>query len=279
MLNGQTPTATEITRATDYGLEKVKREIMALGTTWRPLLVTDYKMTKVGVSQYDNPVDFEAYYSVEVMTGDHSGVLQAGTTGSATLAASEDIVKEDAEGNWLLITAGTGVNQARQIDDYNETTKVCTMASAYATAPATSDTYLVANEFTQLRHTPLSLYTRYKLPGTPGTPERFTVIPDELYGELALYPVPDVAYGLRRRYYADLRRMDLDTTANPLYAKILRRWAEIFIQGVFVWSLSQDDSRLTAEIQTYQNMLQMLAKTDLDGFKDVDIQKRLGKNG
>ena len=70
-LNGATPEATDITRAEDYGLEKVKRDIMNLGRTWRPLLKTVYDITVAGVSYYANPSDFDSNYSVGYMSGNH----------------------------------------------------------------------------------------------------------------------------------------------------------------------------------------------------------------
>ena len=60
-LNGATPSAADITRATNYGLEKVKRDIMLVNTLWRPLIQTYYTVTKEGVSKYTNPTDLEQH--------------------------------------------------------------------------------------------------------------------------------------------------------------------------------------------------------------------------
>ena len=91
-LNGGTPTAAEITRATNYGLEKVKRDFMLLTKKWKPLMQTAYDITKSDVAKYPLPTDCEAMISVGLIYGDHTGLLQDadGTAKTATLAATED---------------------------------------------------------------------------------------------------------------------------------------------------------------------------------------------
>jgi len=82
-------------------------------------------------------------------------------------------------------------------------------------------------------------------------------------GQLALHPVPDAVYGIRRRYYADLLKLDTDGT---LYSTLLRKWANVFEQGVFVWKLLEDDDRYDTENKIYQQLLVNLQMTDLDGY-------------
>jgi hypothetical protein len=185
------------------------------------------------------------------------------------LASSEDIAKVNAEGKALLITSGTGVDQAQIIDDYDISTKRATMASAYGTLCVAGDGYLVVNSITSLRKMKLALYDKYQHPGLAGTPKRYTHIPNATVGELGLYPVPNAVAGLQRRYYADLMLMDITST---LYSTILRRWALIFEQGVYVWKLGEDDDRYPSENQIYQQMLIGLMSHDLDGF-DMNAAK------
>lgn len=269
--NGTAPLAADLTRAEDYGLEKVKRDIMTLGKTWRPLIRTVYDITKVGVSHYANPSDFETNLSVGLMTGAHSGVLGVVTgTSVLALASGEDITKIQAEGKWLLITSGTGVDQAQIIDDYVVATVTATMASVFGTLCVTGDGYLVVNSIAPLREMSMSLYDFYQHPGVPGTPKRYLNVPNATVGELALYPVPNAVAGLQRRYYADLMKVDI--TAD-IYTTILRRWAGVFEQGVYVWKLGEDDDRYTVENQVYQGMLMALMGHDLVGFDASKLQK------
>lgn len=267
-LNGGVPEAAEITRALDYGLEKVKRDIMGIGKKWKPLDTTIYRVTKVGVSHYDNPVDFEQNASVAIMTGTHTGALSnVASTSVMTLAATEDALQREAEGKYLLITSGTGVNQAEIIDDYNPTTKVVTLAAALTTQPATSDGYMIVNSIKDLVSISADRYDQFQYPGVPGAPLRYAPYTDDTVGKIALHPVPDAVYGVKRRYYQDLMKMDISGTR---YSTILRRWANIFEQGVYVWKLGEDDDRYSVENQVYQGQLVALAAHDLEGF---DVQK------
>lgn len=273
-LNGGTPTATDITRAEDYGLEKVKRDIMNIGKTWRPLIKTCYDITKVGVSHYTNPSDYECDYSVGLMTGDHTGVLQTvASTSSVTLAATEDATQTESEGKYLLLTSGAGVDQAQMIDDYSATTKIAAMASAYATLPVAGDGYMIVNSITDLTQISAGLYDQFQYPGKAGTPKRYSFIPNETIGELALQPVPNAVFGLRRRYYVDLMKLDI---TGSLYSTILRRWAGVFEQGVYVWKLAEDDDRYTEQNQIYQSMLMAIMGADLDGFSGEALKQAAG---
>jgi hypothetical protein len=272
--NGATPEAADITRAEEYGLEKVKRDIMSIGRTWRPLLRTAYDITIAGVSHYANPPDFDSNYSVGYMSGNHSGALDTVTSTSIVdLAAAEDITQAQAEGKWLLITSGTGVDQARIIDDYNTTTKRATMASAFTTLPVTGDGYLVVDSIYSLRDMKsIALYDRYQHPGISGTPARYINIPNDTTGDLALYPVPDSVGGLQRRYYADLMLVDI---TSDLYSTILRRWAGVFEQGVYVWKLGEDDDRYPEQNVAYQSMLIALMANDMDGVNRKELKSAI----
>jgi len=258
------PSAAQIVRATNYGLEKVKRDIMNLGKAWKPLLITAYHITKAGVSHYANPSDFSVDFSVGHMTGTHSGALTAVASASVmTLAADEDVTQAFAEGKWLLITSGTGTKQAEQIDDYNATTKVATLRQSLTTAPAAGDGYLIVDSVADLARRPLQLYDKYMGSGTKAAPTMYFLIETAAYGEIAVYPVPDAVAGLRYKYYADLLKTDLD---SALYSTILRRWAGVFTQGAFVWVLQDnDDTRAETEKQVYFGMLANLAAWDMVG--------------
>lgn len=263
-LNGATPATADVTRAVDYGLEKVKRDIMLVNTLWSPLISSYYTVTKEGVSKYANPPDLEKHISLELLKYDHSGSLTAvdNTNRLYTLAVDEDASKNEVEGKLLLISSGTGANQAVQVDDYDTSTKVATGAEAFATAPAVSDGYLIVNEFYEIAYEPLFRTVNYRDKGEPCS---FYPCADATYGYVELYPVPDAVYGLKFTYFADLRRVDL---TSSLYSTILRRWAAVLEQGVYVWTLGEDDNRYEREFQIYDSMLKQIKARD--GFMMSD---------
>lgn len=257
-LNGASPSGADVTRAVDYGLEKVKRDIMLVNTLWSPLISTYYTVTREGVSKYANPSDLEKHIGLELLKYDHSGALTAvnNTNRLYTLAADEDASKNEVEGKLLLISSGTGANQAVQVDDYNPSTKVATGAEAFTTAPVATDGYLIINSFSDLSYEPLIRTMSYRDKGEPGS---YFPCSDSSYGHVELYPVPDAVYGLKFTYFADLRRVDL---SSALYTTLLRRWAAVLEQGVYVWTLGEDDNRYEREFQVYDSMLKQLKARD-----------------
>jgi hypothetical protein len=270
--NGATPPATEVTRAEDYGLEKVKRDIMLIGKKWRPLETLAWDITKEGVSKYTLPSDYEAIKSVTLLDGDHTGLLTGVdnvTTLAYTLAADEDITEEQAVGSYLLITSGTGVKQAVQIDDYSTTTKVVTGAEAFATAPVVGDGYMVVNWQRDLDIQPMVRREGITYATKTGKPTTCFISADSTYGHIEMYECADDVYGLRIRYFADLLRLDITGT---LYSTLLRRWAGVFEQGVYVWKLGEDDDRYKTEWGVYDSMLRKLAAADLEDYYNPNLQ-------
>ena len=72
-----------------------------------------------------------------------TGSAQAGTTTTITLAAGASSVTNFYVGLPVSITAGTGVGSSGTIGAYNGTTKVATVVTAFAVAPAAASTYSI----------------------------------------------------------------------------------------------------------------------------------------
>jgi hypothetical protein len=193
-LNGGTPTAAQITRATDYGLEKVKRDIMLICQSWRPLVTTATSVTVAGTATVDNPVDLEQHIEVTLDEG----------------AVTRELIMD---------------NTKRR--SYSE---------------------------------------------DQGIPIRYFPFDDPTTGYISLEPIPDAVYTVGFTYYADLRRVDL---SSSLYTTILRRWAGVFEQGVYVWTLQEDDSRYQAEFQIYDSMLKQLKARDGYMMNESDIVRQV----
>lgn len=77
----------------------------------------------------------------------HSGVAQAGTNGTITLAAAASAGDDFYRECYIRITAGPGDNQIAKIVGYNGTTKVATFARQLEVAPGLSSVYLIAGEW------------------------------------------------------------------------------------------------------------------------------------
>jgi len=73
-----------------------------------------------------------------------SDTATAGTSTTITLPAAASAVNDYYNGSIIVITSGTGGGQARRVEDYNGTTKVATVVSAWETSPdATSEFSIV----------------------------------------------------------------------------------------------------------------------------------------
>ena len=275
--NGGDPDADEIQRGIDYGIEKVKRDIMGAGKTWRPLIKTDYLITRPSIPHYANPADFEGFYTVGVMSQSHEGVIaNVGDSTTLTLAPACTATKAEAEGKTLFIKTGTGALQARIIYSYNPTTKRCVLADALTTLPAPLDEYAIVNRIKDISYIQTARYDQFENPGKPGTPLRYTTLPDDSVGKTAFQPVPDTDYGIRRRYFVDLLKLDTD---SALYMVILRRWAGLLEQGVLSWKLQEDDDRSQEQYGIYQAMLLHTMAHDMVGFDAEQAAKAAGAAG
>jgi hypothetical protein len=208
------------------------------------------------------------------MKGEFSGTIAAVTDASHVyLGITETAGVDQVEGRMLLITSGTGVDQAVQVYTYNPTSKLAVMAEAFGTTPAGGDGYLICDEFKELDIEPPDRRNQIIRSTDQGEPVSCFPIDDENYGYVELYPVPDKIYGLKKEYFADLRRVDITST---LYlTKLLRRWAHIFEQGVYVWTLGEDDNRYQQEFQIYTKMLQDLRAREGDLMNITDLVREV----
>jgi len=80
---------------------------------------------------------------VEAITVLSSGVAQDGAAGTITLAAGESATTDFYDHAIIVITAGTGIGQARAVNGYNGGTKVATVVPNWAVTPVTGDEYLI----------------------------------------------------------------------------------------------------------------------------------------
>jgi hypothetical protein len=84
--------------------------------------------------------------SVESLVFDTTdGTAQAGGASTITLAASASSVDQKWTGYRILIEGGTGAGQSRTISNYNGSTKVATVDTAWGTQPDSTSTYHIGS--------------------------------------------------------------------------------------------------------------------------------------
>ena len=89
----------------------------------------------------DNTSQFQIYASSNSLLTE--GLAQAGASDTITLATNASATDNTYQGEWLHITSGTGVGQARQIASYVGSTKVATLDRAWQTNPDSTSVYQI----------------------------------------------------------------------------------------------------------------------------------------
>jgi hypothetical protein len=246
------PSATQISDATEHQFREVKSDIMMVAPDHPYLQIVATASTIAGEQRYALPADANKMVSLVLLNGpdDHRGTAQAATGTSITLDSDFPGGDDQLIGYYVLITGGTGAGQYRQITDYVSATKVATIDIAWTVTPTGSSTFLVVNETRQLwSYDMASEFDQLLNHVGLGRPYIASVYSDEFN----LYPVPDRIYGLLFRYYADLDQLD-DTSA--VFLNLLREWRSLWVQGVAVKVMQRfDEDRYQLELQVYQTML------------------------
>lgn len=78
-----------------------------------------------------------------VLRNIRSGQVNSATASTIVLDGAASSVNNFYDGQIVMITAGTGINQARVIKTYTGSTKSCTITENWATTPAGGDTYVI----------------------------------------------------------------------------------------------------------------------------------------
>ncbi len=250
------PTAAQITEATDHALQEVKADIMLKAPTHPNLRITATSVTTRGQQRYAIPDDHNVQESITLLDGPDTwrGTAQGGTTITITLEASFSGTDDELTGKYLIITGGSGVEEYRQILSYDDTTKIVTVDLEWASIPTSASTYLIVSSYTQLWPSNIETeFDRIDAPTTIGTPTDASLVGQEFL----LYPVPDKStYGLINRYWGDLSKLD---ESGGLFVQLLREWRSIWIQGIAVKSMQRhDEDRYQSELSVYNFMLDSL---------------------
>lgn len=250
------PTSAQIQEAIDHALQEVKADIMLVASSHPNLLATATTTTTPGQQRYAIPLDFNEPYSISLLAGppEWAGTAQGGTANTITLANSLVATREDLLGRYILLTAGPGVEEYRQIMDYTAGIRRATVDINWLSIPTSSTQYLIIQEERQLWPSDTRSEMDTRLNPTLLNIPRFASIYDQ---EFLLYPIPDRVYGLRARYWVDLSMLD---ESGALFTQLLREWRSVWIQGIAVKTMQRfDEDRYLSELSVYKALLDMLS--------------------
>ena len=227
------PSGAQITRAETYFLEEVKDDIWRrppAGSHLKTLQNQAVQITEIGISKYSFETDHDQVMSISFLDGTHTGTAQAGANTTITLAASEDATAEEVEGNYILITGATAKEELRQVTDYNITTKVATVSTAWGTNPDVTSTYRVVDAVTEIDEVSLDTLGPLGNSFALGDPTYYSKV-TEADSEYFLFDAPPDAstYGILIRYYSNIHLLDL--TSNQV-ARVYLNWRDCLVYGV-----------------------------------------------
>jgi len=263
------PSIELLERAEDFFMEDIKNMIRHESGKLSVLQVTSIGVLVKGKSRYAYPTDFGSDLSIVLLDGGVSGTAQAGGVGSITLESTDNSTLGSIQGKDILITSGTGQGSLSQITDFNSSTKEVTVTPNFTEAPGVNSGYLIIDTEDPVEQRPVFEYDNGRS-STLSKPVKFYPMGDEDYGEFILNCPPDKNYGARLRYYANLQRLDLDSTLmSTLYA----RWRSILTDGIRVKRLQDaDETRYEGEYQKWERKFKAIIQRETYG-KDISNLK------
>ena len=249
------PSATQISEGTSYQFRRVKSDIALKSSRHEALKVQAVSVTVNGQSRYTWPTNAHLLKTVTLLTAPTDFIGTASAGASTTLTLSTAVVEADANniiGKFLVTTGGTGSLQIRQVVNWNNTSKVATVESAWTTTPDNTTTYLLATSHRKLWS--MDKATEWDTLPTPGTRGMPTVgAPSGR--EFWLNRAPDTTYVLWWDYYAHL---DLLDNTSDTVLKHIRMYYTLWSQGLSAWFCQRyDEDRYQGELGVYNILLEL----------------------
>ena len=242
-----TPSTDQKTRAKDEWMQEIKNDIWTRAKDLKFLQSTNILVLTEGAGLVDYPSDFSSDLSMQLLEPTHFGVCQAGgSTTTAKLAADEDMTNAFAVGKEIVIylTADKTTTYSGFMSNFDTTTKIATFSPEITVSPDATYSYLIVDAHKPITQQQIIRLDELYLYAERGTPYHFYPVGSEDYGQFYLYPVPywndSIPRAVRQRYYANLMTLDL---AGTLMSTLYSRWRNVFVQGVFMKQLKDDDDK------------------------------------
>lgn len=276
------PAVAALTRAQDEWLEEIKNDIWEAGKRYKSLQTSSVRVLTDGEGLIPNPSDFSSDLTMTLLECAHYGVCQAGgSTITAILAADENMSSSYPVGKEIVVylTADKTMAYSGFISDFNTTTKEATFAPAIAVSPDDTYSYMVVDSVKPIRQKHIIRLDEIYTYDDRGRPYEYYPVGDDDFGDYYLYPVPykttSDPWAIRHRYYAELLTVDL---AGTLMATLYKRWRSLFVQGIFVKTLEDDDDkRAVEERRIYRRKLMDLVSRETYGLDLSNLQATLSE--
>ena len=253
------PSSAEITSATTHQFREIKADIHLTGGRSNVLLAQYVTPTIVGQSRYAFPTDADDIRTIQLIETSNSTIdtadyfyANAAGGGASTITLHASFSQDEAAvaGRFIYLVAGTGVNQMRQIVDYDDSTKVATVDAAWTTQPVSGTDYLIETNRTKIYdYDKPWQWDTIQAPFQQGRPFHAAKMNREVWLDYA----PDRVYVLQWDYWVDLDMLD---EAGTQFLKHVRTYRSLWLQGVAVKTMQRyDEDRYGQEKQNYDDML------------------------
>ena len=248
---GRAASSGEQARALDLWLPELKNDIwIDEGGTHKLLESDDLILLTEGTHIYNLVSDFDSPKSFSILDGDVRDTAQSGTATTIRLASTDSSESAGRIGKEIVIVAGTGSGQKRQITGFNTTTKDATV-SAWSTLPNSTSQYLIVSEYQPFYILDSSTFAKITDRTHRDRPRSGMIWNDQLY----VQKVPDKTYPLWYQYWVNILKVDVADT-NTRHQNMMANWRSFFVQGIFLKTLqNEDDTRAIAETLMYRDML------------------------
>lgn len=228
----------ELKRGVESILAEVKHDIWLRRTMYgitqlRSLAADSVMITKVGVSRYQLPDDFNEAGAINLLRG---RAVVATDTGAASCSAAldSDLLSTDL-GKRVVWLNGTAEAYSQEISSIAESSDFdLTLEAPFEAGhvPAAGNSFMVVDgidELDQLWHDELDAYA---WTGRTGRPQEFFVHSERLQLDRPC----DAVYALRMRYYVDITKVAANSKIDE---QINRRWYSVLVKGVY-WIAAQE---------------------------------------
>lgn len=249
---GRAASSGEQARALDQWLPEIKNDIWLDDGGSHKLLEADVLLLLTeGTHIYNLASDFEAPKSFSILDGDVRDTAQSGTATKIRLAATDSSESAGRVGKEIVTIAGTGSGQKRQIIAFDTTTKDATLDTALSTIVNSTTEYLIVSEYHPFHIVDPDTFIKITDRTDRDRPESGMIWNDQLY----VQKVPDKTYPLWYQYWVNVLKVDLADT-NTTHQQILANWRSLFVEGIFMKTLqNEDDTRYAASFTVYRDMI------------------------
>lgn len=251
------PTSTQISDATTHALRQVKADIAMTMARADALKTQRVSKVSIATSRYAWPSDALAIEAITLIdapdTGYWNSTATAGGATSITLSASFDQSAGDVEGRFIFLLASTGstaIDPFRQIVDYNNSTKVATVDTAWTTNPGSGTEYLIETHRHKLWEIDKPVaFNSLPSPWSAGQPVHTSMVGREFWMDYA----PSRVMALWWDQWCHLDRID---ESGTMFIRHIRDYRSLWHQGLLVKTMQRyDEERYQLELSVYTNML------------------------